>query len=276
MLPNLIIIGAAKAGTTSLHYYLGLHPEIAMSRVKELWFFSHDERWVQGADWYASQFRSDARIRGEASPSYTSPTRFPHAAERMHAVVPDARLIYIVRDPIARAVSHYNFVRNQGRESRSIDDALSAPDSRYVIESQYWMQLERYLQYFDASRILVMSQHDLARDVRAALEPVYRFLELESPPPSRQYEVRLNESNVLRATSKASRALARLNDTALVQKIPMAVRLRVGRLLYLPFQKPPAPQRPSAEVLAALKGRLARDAARFRAFTGRSFPEWSI
>ena len=102
MRPNLIIIGAAKAGTTSLHYYLGLHPEISMSQRKELRFFSHEKYWSRGIEWYESHFSGIAKIYGETSPSYAMYPRYPDPPERMHALVPHAKLIYVVSDPIER------------------------------------------------------------------------------------------------------------------------------------------------------------------------------
>ena len=71
MLPNLLIIGAQKCGTTSLHAYLDLHPNVHMAAEKELDFFIADRAWRNGPDWYAQRFRDDALVRGEASPNYT-------------------------------------------------------------------------------------------------------------------------------------------------------------------------------------------------------------
>jgi hypothetical protein len=85
VLPNLIVIGAQKCGTTSLHYYLSLHPEIAMSRTKELHFFSR--RWRRGLRWYERQFRDPAPIRGESSPSYAFYPVWRDVPERMAEVV---------------------------------------------------------------------------------------------------------------------------------------------------------------------------------------------
>ena len=106
MLPNLIVIGAAKCGTTSLHEYLDLHPEVAMSREKELDFFVEEKHWGRGVEWYAAQFE-DAPVRGESSPSYTAYPRYRGVPERIRRVVPDAKLVYLVRDPVERIVSHF-------------------------------------------------------------------------------------------------------------------------------------------------------------------------
>ena len=86
-LPNLIVIGGLKCGTTSLHHYLGLHPRIEMSRPKELNFFVSELNWDLGADWYASHFDRSAQIRGETSPHYTNLPRFTGVAERMRELL---------------------------------------------------------------------------------------------------------------------------------------------------------------------------------------------
>ena len=79
-LPNLIVIGGLKCGTTSLHHYLNLHPQVAMSRPKELNFFVAELNWELGADWYASHFDRTAQVRGETSPHYTNLPRFAGVA----------------------------------------------------------------------------------------------------------------------------------------------------------------------------------------------------
>jgi hypothetical protein len=101
-LPNLIVVGAQKCGTSGLHFYLGHHPEIAMSSPKELNFFVVERNWSRGLDWYRGHFDPEAAVRGESSPNYTT---YPHhlgIPERMHEAVPGAKLIFLVRDPLER------------------------------------------------------------------------------------------------------------------------------------------------------------------------------
>ena len=129
-LPNLIIIGGLKCGTTSLHHYLNLHPEIAMSRPKELNFFVSELNWPLGRDWYAGHFDPSARIRGESSPHYTNRPSFNGVPGRMRELLgSDVRLVYVVRDPIDRMLSHYLHNVGGGYEDRSLADALSDPES---------------------------------------------------------------------------------------------------------------------------------------------------
>ena len=117
-MPNLVIIGSAKSGTSSLHHYLDCHPEISMAAPrgsgrmgdndaagKEMRFFWRDD-WRERMSWYSSHFAPmTTAVRGEATPAYSAHPRHPEVPERIHSAIPNARLLYIVRDPIDRIVS---------------------------------------------------------------------------------------------------------------------------------------------------------------------------
>jgi hypothetical protein len=98
MLPNLIVIGAQKSGTSSFYHYLTFHPEIFMSSHKELNFFCKELTWEKGMRWYKSHFQDKTRkIRGEVSPTYTQYPLYKGVPERMHSILPDAKLIYLIK-----------------------------------------------------------------------------------------------------------------------------------------------------------------------------------
>ena len=134
-LPNLVVIGAQKCGTSGLHYYLSLHPEVSMSKPKELNFFIEERNWPRGLDWY----RDALRPRGPRSAARPRPTTRPipqhqGVPERMHSVVPDAKLIYMVRDPLERIAAHWvhNYAKRRekgdaGRDPRAPEHLLRAP-----------------------------------------------------------------------------------------------------------------------------------------------------
>lgn len=294
-LPNLIVVGAMKCGTTALHYYLGLHPEVAMSAPKELNFFvdayepdvpdpewrrHHDgifERlgnWRRGMGWYRRRFPPDAPVRGESSPSYTAPW-FPGVADRMAEVVPDARIVYLVRDPVERAISHYMHARALGRESRDADEALAHPGSAYVAHGRYHSRLRPFLERFARERILVVAQEDLLADRRETMRSVYGFLGVDSafwaPALARERER-------TGARGPGSRVLHRVREAVperLKYGLPRELASQAERLLY---------RRPGREIeRPALSGWLRKtlaarfedEAARLRALTGRDFPHWS-
>ena len=188
-LPNLIIIGGLKCGTTSLHHYLNLHPEIAMSRPKELNFFVSELNWPLGRDWYAGHFDPSARIRGESSPHYTNRPSFNGVPGRMRELLgSDVRLVYVVRDPIDRMLSHYLHNVGGGYEDRSLVDALSDPESSYVARSRYFFQVEPYLEVFGAERVQIVGREELKADRPGTMRRTFGFLGVDPNFTSEQFE----------------------------------------------------------------------------------------
>ena len=180
-LPDFLVLGAQKAGTTALYAYLRWHPGITGPSWKEVSFF--DRHWWRGEGWYRGQFplRSGGQIVGEASPSYLF---HPLAPERARTLVPDARLIALVRNPVDRAYSQYQHAVALGREPLSFEDALAAEDERtrgevdrlvadprafsgawwdhtYVARGRYAEQLERWLRVFPREQLLVVVTEEL-------------------------------------------------------------------------------------------------------------------
>ncbi|MDQ3731459.1 MAG: sulfotransferase domain-containing protein, partial [Pseudomonadota bacterium] len=157
MLPTFIVIGAMKAGTTSLYHYLSQHPEIGMSRHKELNFFKTNADFAKGLDWYAAQFPSGSRVLGESSPNYSKCHLFPGVAERLHSVLPRISLIYLVRHPVDRAVSHYVHQVSTGKESRPFEAVFEDLEQNpYVLTGAYMFQLRQYLRFYPAERMLIV------------------------------------------------------------------------------------------------------------------------
>ncbi|MEO2031399.1 MAG: sulfotransferase [Planctomycetaceae bacterium] len=176
VLPNFLIIGAQKCGTTSLHRYLMEHPEIFMSPNKELHFFVTERNWHKGVKWYARQFAQGFHACGEASPSYTAFPRYSGVPERIHHVLPEVKLIYLIRDPIQRLVSHYVHRVAAGREHGSLREALDGTrGSDLIWRSRYAAQLSQFLTTFSADRILVVTQEALLANRLETIRQVFRF-----------------------------------------------------------------------------------------------------
>lgn len=276
MLPNLIIIGAQKCGTTSLHDYLGRHPEISMSAEKELNFFVEERNWHRGVAWYERRFTGRGEVVGETSPSYTNHPIFRGAAARMHSVVPDAKLIYLIRHPVDRMVSQYVHFFSDRLESRGIDDALSGfeDDNRFTNRSRYAMQLEQYLEYYDRDRILVVTSERLRRRRDETLAAIFRFLEVDDRFTSRAFRRERHVSRHKRRKNRVGVALKKLSETRTARLFPSEFRRVVGRIAYVPFSRPIERSAPSEALLQRLDEHLADDIARLRRLTGESFPEW--
>ncbi|MBW2037940.1 MAG: sulfotransferase domain-containing protein [Deltaproteobacteria bacterium] len=276
MLPNLIVIGAAKAGTTSLHYYLGLHPQISMSHPKELNFFVLQKNWSKGIEWYESHFTGETEVLGESSPNYTKHPVFSGVPKRMHSVVPEAKLIYILRDPIERIVSHYAYEFMARRENRGIREALrDLENNHYVACSQYHMQLEQYLDYFPESNILIMTLEDLSRRPQQTLQEVFRFLEVDESFHSPNFSEARHRSSDKRRINQIGLLWARMPGKNLIKSLfPSSTYL--SKTFYLlshrKFKKPILDERLKQELIDFLKD----DVDRLRKYTSNDFEYWCL
>jgi len=186
-LADFIIIGAAKSGTTTLHHYLDRHPQVFMSTPKEPTFFARDERYRRGVEWYASLFEPAARdqICGEASTNYSNWPLYARTVERMAELLPDVKLIYIMRHPVDRAYSHYVQVIKGAREEdpnlkvqETFEEHIER-DPSAIASSDYMMQIERYLPVYPRERFLFLRMDDLVREPAATMAAVCRFLGID-------------------------------------------------------------------------------------------------
>jgi hypothetical protein len=283
VLPNLVIIGAGKAGTTSLHYYLDQHPEIAMSTLKETHFFVSED-WRDRIDWYQSLFPKSAAVRGEASPSYSTYPRRRGVPERMRELIPEAKLIYMVRDPVDRLVAHYSQHIAAGREERSLERAITEslsngdrPNNPYLAASSYATQVEQYLGHFPSEQLLVVDQAELAEDRLGTLRSVFDFLGVDRDFSSPRFADMVNTKSDQLSFNRVGR---KLRDS----RLRHAVRARVPRSVRRPVTKPIARMlsksverpSPSPELADALRERLRPEVERLRELTGKPFDRWSV
>jgi hypothetical protein len=211
-LPDFLILGAQRAGTSALYSYLRRHPEIGGPPWKEVNFF--DIRYERGPSWYRGHFPiRRPRLVGEASPSYLF---HPYAPERVASLLPGARVIALVRNPVDRALSHYHHEVDLGREPLSFEEALAHEEERmrgewerladpsyfshawwnhtYFSRGLYAEQLERWFAALPPERVLVLVSEELFADPSGTYARVLDFLgaaphELDSYPPvfSREY-----------------------------------------------------------------------------------------
>ncbi|HWM87528.1 MAG TPA: sulfotransferase domain-containing protein [Kofleriaceae bacterium] len=273
-LPNLIIIGAQKCGTTSMHAYLGRHRQIAMSETKELDFFIDRRNWSKGVEWYAAQFSDDAAVRGESSPNYTWTRAFPGVPERMHSVVPDARLIFMVRDPIQRVISHWIHNYSNGRENRPLAEVVG--DHRYYDRSLYWTQVSAFLEHYDRSRILVVAMDELQKQARETMRRVFDFVELDDDFREPVFAIQRHRSARKRRKTRTGAWIAGTRVGRRLDALPGALRWPVRELLYRPFSRRlERPELAPAE-REQLAERLRDDTNRFREFAGRDFSDWNV
>jgi hypothetical protein len=203
LLPQFLIIGAARAGTTSLYSYLVRHPSVSAPTHKEIHYF--DLNFERGRSWYRRHFPLDVpgighgAVSGEASPYYLF---HPAVAARVQQSLPDAKLIALLRNPIERAYSQHQLASRHGRETLSFEEAISAEPERLAGEAErmrsdrryesfahrhhtylerglYAEQLERWYEQFPRSQIFVLKSEDFFLDPKAAYRDVLDFLHLE-------------------------------------------------------------------------------------------------
>ncbi len=201
-LPDFIVIGAQKSGTTSLYFYLTQHPQLLPALTKEVHFFDgglnpNVDTFRKGEGWYRAQFPLTEDLRGgrrtfEASPLYLFN---PLAPGRMFDLVPKVKIIALLRDPTERAISHYFHERRLGREPLPIYEALLEEERRlepvlasadykshafihysYKRRGLYKEQLERYLRYFSWQQLLVLSSEEFFADPVGTLGRVFAFV----------------------------------------------------------------------------------------------------
>ena len=272
MLPNFLVIGAMKSGTTSLYHYLRAHPQVFMPQHKELNFFVASKGWSHGRAWYEAQFAGaeGAIAVGEASPTYAMHPEFPGVADRIADLLPEVRLVYALRHPIERMRSHYLHEVGHGREHAPIAQAL-VDNPRYLDTSRYGMQLERYLARFPPERLQVITAEELHDHRVATVRRVLEFLGADPdrlPPTLDQEFHRTATKRVRRPVAQA--VLAVPGSRVLRQLAPRPVR----RLASRRAQAPPATI--PAAVQAHLRRELEGDIRRLRAHLGAGFHGWGL
>lgn len=240
-LPTFVIIGAMKGGTSALHSYLREHPQVCMSKKKETDFFfrpgDHDLAWYRG------QFTEPADQYGESSPNYTKRHMVDGVAQRMHDLLPDARLIFLARDPIDRAVSHFLHNVDKGRVGRDqFESYFDDLGNQAVQTSRYHWQLEPFVETYGLNRILVLASERLRDDRAVTIAEVFRFLGVDPEFSSPKFNV---ERHLTSSKSGPD-----------------------GELLDLPVLSPRQHE--------AIAEHLRPDIDRFRALVGQDFAHWSV
>jgi hypothetical protein len=280
--PNLFIIGAMKSGTTSLHEYLDTHPQITMSQEKEPGYFVEELGLHKGEEWYLSRWAEldrQHRYRGESSTHYTKLPVFQGVPERLFRFNPQARLIYIMRNPFDRVVSHYwHALRDayHGGELRPLLKAVT-DDPGYLAFSDYAMQLEPYFERFGRVAILTLTFEALIEDRQREVDRIYRWLELPSHPIGEKSGKAHNQKpNDMTAVAGAG-ILNRIQFSNTWDRISPHVPAWMKNLAKKQAYRPVAEQEVERDIprlreaIADLQG---RQIDRLTRLLGRDFPEW--
>ena len=273
MLPNFLIIGSQKAGTTSLYHILKQHPQIFMPETKEVNFFFKDDEFARGPEHYGTHF-ADAENQlalGEASPGYIC---HPEVPARIHALLPDVKLILTVRNPIKRAVSQYWDNRRHLNEPLTFAQALDAYLSDdyqpnqigYFSRGAYMRYIRRYLEYFPRENLLVLPFEEMIATPEDFYRRIFAFLGVDENFVSEDFDEAFNPTEVW----KNPFYQILLRRPRYQKKIPAKLR----RLFYwgrkMPFSAPPIDEASHAKLVAFYKPWNDE----LREFLGKELADW--
>jgi hypothetical protein len=195
----------------------------------------------------------------------------------MYTVLPAAKLVYVVRDPIERMISHYVHEFSDNREHRSLEVALGSVDNNeYLYRSLYYLQLQQYLEHYPAAQILVLSAEDLKNHRSSTLRQVFEYLGVDADFSCRRYALQRHRSARKRRKTAIGRRIAQAAPTKLLQRLPQVIRWPVEDLLYLPFSRRVERPVASKQLRERLVEQLREDVDQLRAFSGRDFRSWSL
>jgi hypothetical protein len=213
MLPNFLIVGAQKCGTTSLHEYLLSHPQIYLPEGKETKFFVDDAKYEKGISWYEKEHFgavNNEKAIGEIDPDYMY---FEQAPERMavNLDLQSTKLIFVLRNPIDRAFSHYLMTVRRGVEKLTFEEAIHVESERiskdyfsnmhfsYISRGFYLPQIQKFLEHTDKPNMLVVLSEDLRKNTMDVLTTCYRFLNVDEGVVPPDLEVQHHVAKVPRS-----------------------------------------------------------------------------
>lgn len=202
-LPNFIICGTQKGGTTSLYTYLKQNPFIGMSNKKEIHYF--DLHYQKGIEWYKKHFKKfkdkKYKLVGEATPTYMY---FENIPERIYRLIPETKLIFILRNPVNRAYSHYWHTVKIGYEYLYFEEAIEKEEERlreyqefirslysYKDRGKYISQLERFWKYFPKEQMLILITEELKEKPEQVMTKLFDFLEINVNTMSKNWYLSL-------------------------------------------------------------------------------------
>ena len=281
MRPDFVVIGGMKCGTTALWHYLRMHPEIYLPLGrKNLYFFIEQDNWGKGIDWYESYFHPDSgniKAIGEISTEYAKYPSFAGVAPKMASIVPDAKLIYLVRHPIKRIISQYIHMVNAGKELRDINKALeNTIDNPYIEYSRYWLQLSQYLEYYPKENIFLLTSEELRGQPAETLGKLFEFIGVDSGfEPEEEVNIHTRSEkkqwNLAGRLIKRSPALFNYYNYYL-SKMPYAARKVSERLVSKTIDNPQITER----TLSRLTRILAPDVEKLGKYVGKDMNMWEL
>ena len=269
--PDFFVVGAAKAATTSLCDLISSHRDVFFCPEKEPNFFTAN--YDRGHDWYESLFATSrtALARGEGSTTYSQIGVWPHTVERLARSSPEARIVYIVREPLVRMQSHWIQWRVEGKIAPGSFSKAVFEVPGLLDASLYWKQVSAYREHFPDERILVLFFEDFTARPEAVVRRVLAFLGLDREVPLASGLAANNPSSSHRSPLWSGRMLQKIPGYARVRRLPMWLRKPFSPFLSTPFSEQPLWEEPAR---AWALEKIAPDAKQFLAFYGKPEEYW--
>lgn len=275
--PGYFVIGATKAGTTSLCELLGEHPDVYMTPMKEPQFFSFPHRYAKGYEWYASLFvdAGDCKAVGEGSTSYSWLGVYPQVVDRLLEYSPDARIIYMVRNPLPRLESLWIEMRHHGMSIPASFAKTLRCCPEFIDSSLYSSQISQYRRRIGEQRLLVLFFEDFTADPEAQLRRCFEHLGVD---PQVEIEGARDPRNVWQGKHQDGAILAAMRRVPIYNRlrdkvVPKSWRRAIKRTLVRPIEHRPQWDGPTHQWVV---DRIGPDVAELLECYGKPSDYWSM
>lgn len=279
-LPDFLIIGAMKAGTTSLHDYLGKHPDIHTSSPKEIHYFLDSKYNNKSLDWYKSHFSTNKKVSGTSPQEYTKchTHNCKNVPKRIYKHIPNIKLIYLVREPIKRIISHYTEALEGGYAPKEgLNKFLqNYKTNHYVLTSLYYYQISQYLKYFKKEQILIIKNEDLLYNRLKTLNEIFRFLDVQEILDSSVFDYKKNIGDTKKRKTKIGKFFFSHKTAVIRRVLPKKLKsyLKRSNIIKNVSFSNITNETIDKKLENDIKTFLKKDLIELEKFTGKNFSDW--
>ena len=272
------MVGSMKSGSNTLYNYLDEHPDIFMSKrpLKEPRYFVEEMNWSKGEDWYLSLFEAAGTesILGEASQHYSWIPHYTGVAEKIAQFNPEARILYLMRDPVDRTISHYWWDVQWSGEGRDMLSAIQTM-KHFTDVSNYAMQLKPYIEIFGRDRVMAITVEELTDNTVETLQSIFKWLEVDASFVPEKLNRRDNVSPKKIQKTMGSGLFSHLRGTplwdAMKKLIPDSLRRNMRDAISRPVERDLTMLEPTRDYLRPMQQQQTEELSQL---LGRQFPEW--
>lgn len=252
-----------------------------MSARKELVFFLKEyptTTWHKGLDWYKSHWPVETKVRGETSPQYTHAREWRHVPPLIKEIIPDAKILYITRDPIKMMISNWrNLYRKREISGTPLGELIMSPDfteTRFYQQALFYTQATHYLRYFDESQVLLLVLEEMQADPRSVLREVFTFLDIDPDFWDDTFAQKYNQTQGKRRDTELAHRMKQFKKHSVLA--PLALPQPVRDLYKRWLKKPVAPPELLPEQRDVVWELLGTEIENFRRLTGKKLEMWSL